>query len=151
MIGLKWIKYAIFGVQDGIAIVLVVYYELFLKNASFNFLPQQQNPNIQQSRSRALTLGAYAFFYYSMHTRGCTPSSPVYQVPKMYEVGICNMDTTCGVMMIDEVTDWITWLVCNLQTRQQISKKSSKFKNYWINHLLLCRQTLESFKITACL
>ena len=62
MIGLKWIKYAIFGVQDGIAIVLVVYYELFLKNASYNFLPQQQNPNIQQSRSRALTLGAYAFF-----------------------------------------------------------------------------------------
>ena len=48
--------------QDGIAIVLVVYYELFLKNASYNFLPQQQNPNIQQSRSRALTLGAYAFF-----------------------------------------------------------------------------------------
>ena len=45
--------------------------------------------------------------------------SLVSQLLNMAEVEICTRNTLCEMMMMDDVINWITWLVCNSQTRHR--------------------------------
>ena len=45
--------------------------------------------------------------------------SLVSQLLNMVEIEICTRNTLCEMMMMDDVINWITWLVCNSQTRHR--------------------------------
>ena len=47
----------------------------------------------------------------------------------MLGLDTCTWDSPCEIMTIGAAIDWVTWLVCNLQIRNQSFMISSKIEN----------------------
>ena len=85
---------------------------------------------------------------------GCTLTTPT---PPPLRISTCRYGmnsklvpviTSCELMTIGDAIDWVTWLMCSLQTRNETSMNSSNFQNDFINQLLLLRRyTSESFNV----
>ena len=59
----------------------------------------------------------------------------------IYQLEICIRDTP------GDILDWVTWVVCNLQTRNRFYDVIKNKKNGFINQLLFSRRHIsESFK-----
>ena len=62
----------------------------------------------------------------------------------------CTRDIPCAMMTINNATNYVTWLVCNLQTRDRLLNMSSKMGTIWQLRLSR-RNTFKSFKVSSSL